>query len=265
MADSHGVLLQIAYDGTAFLGWATQKEGRTVEDTLRGAIAAFDPRASAPRGTSRTDSGVHADAQMAAFDASRAIPPRGWVLALNQHLPQDVAVRSARPVLAGFNPRFHANGKRYRYRLVLDRVRDPRLRTQAWRVGWPLDLPRLEREAQAIVGEHDFGGFRSAHDPRQATVRTMTRVAVETAPAFSPDRRVVSIVIEGNAFLYNMVRILIGTLVDVARGRLAEGTIARTLASRDRTMAGTTAPAHGLTLEHVDLAIPEGTGAAWPP
>ncbi|MDB4995475.1 MAG: tRNA pseudouridine synthase [Myxococcaceae bacterium] len=258
--DLHGVLLQVAYDGTAFQGWATQKEGRTVEDTLRGAIAAFDPRASAPRGTSRTDSGVHAEAQMAAFDASRAIPSRGWVLALNQHLPDDVAVRAARPVEPGFNPRFHARGKRYRYRLVLDRVRDPRLRTQAWRIGWPMDLERLEREAQAIVGEHDFGGFRSAQDPRQATVRTMTRVAVEPL-----EGRVVSIVIEGNAFLYNMVRILVGTLVDVARGHLAEGTIKKTIASKDRRMAGTTAPAHGLTLEHVDLALPEGTGAAWPP
>jgi tRNA pseudouridine38-40 synthase len=143
---------------------------------------------------------------------------------------------------------------------VLDRVRDPKLRTQAWRIGWPMDLERLEREAQTIVGEHDFGGFRSAQDPRQVTVRTMTRVAVEPL-----EGRVISIVIEGNAFLYNMVRILIGTLVDVARGHLPEGTIAKTLASRDRQMAGTTAPAHGLTLEQVDLALPEGTGAAWPP
>jgi tRNA pseudouridine38-40 synthase len=260
MVDPQGVLLEVAYDGTAFHGWATQKEGRTVEDTLRGALTAFDPRATAPRGTSRTDAGVHADAQMVAFDASREIPSRGWVLALNEHLPEDVAVRSARPVPVGFNPRFHAKGKRYRYRLVLDRVRNPRYSTRAWRVGWALDLARLEREAQAIVGEHDFGGFRSAQDPRQATVRTMTRVAVEPL-----EGRVVSIVIEGNAFLYNMVRILVGTLVDVGRGHLAEGTIAKTLASRDRTMAGTTAPAHGLTLEHVDLELPLGTGAAWPP
>lgn len=255
-----GVLLKVAYEGTAFSGWAAQREGRTVHDTLRGAIAALDPRASAPRGTSRTDAGVHADGQLAAFDATLELPPRGWVLALNQHLPDDACVRSARVVPAEFNPRFASRGKRYRYRILLDRVRDPAWSTRAWRIGWPIDVPLLEREARRFEGTHDFASFRSAHDSRFETVRTMTAVYVER----HEDPRVISVVVEGTAFLYNMVRIMVGTLLDVARGKLAEGTVTRALEGNARRLAGTTAPAHGLTLESIDVSLPEGAGDPWP-
>ncbi len=264
-----GVLLTVAYDGTGFHGWASQREGRTVCDVLRGAILSLDPHATPPRGTSRTDSGVHAEGQVAAFDAQLSIPPRGWVLALNQHLPDDACIRAARAVPEGYNPRFSARGKRYRYRLLLDRVRDPLWRTRAWRVGWPVDKQRLAREAQSILGTHDFAAFRSAHDARTVTVRTITRVAVEP----EGDPRVLGIVIEGESFLYNMVRILVGTLMDVARGKLHEGTIAQALEQGQngvgrrpelRRLVGTTAPAHGLTLERIDLALPGDAGEAWP-
>ena len=265
-----GVLLTLAYDGTAFQGWASQKEGRTVCDAVHGAITAVDPRASQPRGTSRTDSGVHAEGQLAAFDACLEIPARGWVLALNRHLPDDACVRSARAVPVGYNPRFGAKLKRYRYRILLDRVRDPLWRTRAWRVGWPVDKERLAREAESIRGTHDFAAFRSSHDARTVTVRTITRVAVEP----ESDPRILGIVIEGESFLYNMVRILVGTLMYVARGTLERGTIARALESGSsgavsrpelRRMAGTTAPAHGLTLEAIDLTLPDDAGQAWPP
>jgi len=273
----NGVLLEVAYDGTAFHGWAAQNDGvRTVEETLRGAIAAMDPNASAPRGASRTDAGVHAEGQLAAFDAALDVPPRGWVLGLNQHLPDDVAVRAARVVPAGFSPRFAARGKRYRYRMLLDTVRDPKWRTRAWRIGDAIDRARLVREAEAIVGTHDFAAFRTSADERAVTVRTMTRVVVEggdvvgaggdrpMAGAIDEEQRIVSIVIEGTAFLHNMVRILVGTLMDVARGRLEEGAIARALAAKDRRVAGTTAPAHGLTLERVDVELPGESGERWP-
>ncbi len=262
MAESQrfGVLVGVAYDGTAFSGWAAQREGRTVADTLNGAIHKLDPKASAPRGVSRTDAGVHAEGQVAAFDGSLVIPPRGWVLALNQHMPDDACVRWARAVPEGYNPRFAAKGKRYRYRVLLDRIRDPLLRDRAWRLGWDIDLEKLSREACAVIGTHDFAAFRSSHDARNDTVRSVTRCDVEREAG----GRVVAIVIEGNAFLYNMVRIVVGTLMDVARGHLAEGTIARALASHARKDAGITAPAHGLTLEHVDVQLPEGAGEPWP-
>jgi tRNA pseudouridine38-40 synthase len=255
-----GVLLRVAYDGTAFHGWAAQKGARTVEDTVRGAVLAMDPRAGTLRGTSRTDAGVHAEGQLVAFDVTRDIAARGWVLGMNQHLPEDVAVRAAWPVAPGFSPRFAALGKRYRYRVLVDDVRDPAWRTRAWRIS-SLDRQAVAREAESALGTHDFAAFRGAADERTNTVRTLTRIGVEP----EADPRIVAVVVEGNAFLYNMVRILAGTLVDVGRGRLAPGAIARALEARDRGAAGITAPAHGLTLESVDVAMPPEAGDRWPP
>jgi tRNA pseudouridine38-40 synthase len=253
-------VLEVAYDGTGFHGWARQVGARTVQETLAGAVLAIDPRAGEVRGTSRTDAGVHAEGQIAAFDTTVDIPARGWVLGLNQHLPDDVAVRAARAVPAGFWPRGAARGKRYRYRVLVDPVRDPHWRTRAWRVA-ELDALALAREAEAALGTHDFASFRSAGDQRANTVRTLTRVAVER----EGDPRLLGVVVEGDAFLYNMVRILVGTMVDVGRGRLQPGAIARALPALDRRAAGTTAPAQGLVLEKVDLALPEGSGERWPP
>ena len=220
----------------------------------------MDPRAGALRGTSRTDAGVHAQGQLVAFDVTRDIAARGWVLGLNQHLPEDVAVRAAWSVAPGYSPRFAALGKRYRYRVLVDEVRDPSWRRRAWRVS-SLDRDALAREAESAIGTHDFAAFRGAADERANTVRTLTRVAVEQ----EADPRIVAVVVEGNAFLYNMVRILAGTLVDVGRGRLAVGAIARALETRDRGSAGITAPAQGLTLENVDVALPTEAGVPWPP
>jgi tRNA pseudouridine38-40 synthase len=256
-----GVLVEVAYDGTAFSGWASQKDERTrtIEDVLRGAMLAVDPRAQGPRGTSRTDAGVHAEGQLAAFDAEVGMPPRGWVLTLNQHLPEDVAVRSARYVPVGFSPRFASKKKRYRYDLLLDKVRDPLLCNRAWRIGYDMDMVLVAREAQSIVGTHDFVAFRSAGDERVQTVRTIHAVEV-----VRKDERRWSITIEGTAFLHNMVRILVGTLVDVGRGHLPEGAIGRAIAGKDRSLAGQTAPGHGLTLASIDLEVPEGSGERWP-
>jgi tRNA pseudouridine38-40 synthase len=257
----HGVLLEVSYDGTAFHGWARQTGARTVEETLSGAALAMDPRAGVVRGTSRTDAGVHAHGQLAVFDTTLDIPPRGWALGLNRHLPEDVAVRAARIVPAGFSPRGAARGKRYRYRVLVDMVRDPHWRTRAWRVP-ELDPHAMAREAEAACGTHDFASFRSSADQRATTVRTLTHVGVVEDDA---DPRVLSVVVDGDAFLHKMVRILVGTMVDVGRGRLAAGALARAIAARDRRTAGTTAPAHGLVLERVDLELPEGSGERWPP
>ena len=258
-APAGGVLLEVAYDGTAYHGWAAQKNARAVEETLLGAVIAIDPRVRALRGASRTDAGVHAEGQLVAFDTSRDIPARGWVLGLNQHLPDDVAVRGARRVAAGFSPRFSARGKRYRYRVLLDEVRDPIWRTRAWRV-YDVDLDLVAREAEDAKGTHDFVAFRSSGDERDHTVRTLSRIDVER----ETDPRIVSVVVEGNAFLYNMVRILVGTMLDVGRGRLEPGAVKRALASRDRRLAGTTAPAHGLILEQVHVDLPDEDPDRWP-
>ena len=262
--DVKGVLLTVAYDGEHFSGWAKQEGSRTVQDVLRAAIVTMDPSVAEVRGASRTDAGVHAEGQVAAFDTERDIEARGWVLGLNAALPEDVAVRAARQVPAGFEPRATSRGKRYRYRLLLDPVRDPLLRGRAWRVGHPLDLEKLSREAKRLEGTHDFRAFRSARDERVNTVRTLRRVAIDRE-----SDRVCAIVVEGSAFMHNMVRIIVGTLVDVARGHLDEGAVSRAIESGSRDDLGTTAPAHGLCLEQVELEGAEGLpilggGDAWP-
>jgi tRNA pseudouridine38-40 synthase len=256
--EERGVLLEVAYDGTLFHGWAAQRNVRTVADTLLGAVKELDPRVRGLRGASRTDAGVHAEGQLVAFDTARDIPPRGWVLGLNQHLPEDLAVRAACPVAPGYAPRFAARGKRYRYRVLVDPVRNPAWRMRAWRVS-DVDVDAVAREAEAAKGTHDFVAFRSSGDERENTVRTLGRVDVEREAA-----GLVSVVVEGNAFLYNMVRILVGTMIDVGRGRLGPGAVARALGSRERRDAGTTAPAHGLVLEHVDVELPPGRAERWP-
>jgi len=263
MPEPTSVLLTIAYDGAEFAGWAAQKDTRTVQGVVLEAIAKMDPSVVALRGASRTDAGVHAEGQLAAFDPARAIDARGWVLGLDSQLPDDVAVRAARAVPFGYDPRTMSRGKRYRYRLLLDPVRDPLLRGRSWRIGFDLDLERMAREAARAEGTHDFRAFRTAHDQRQNTVRTLSRVAVERE-----SDRVVAIAVSGTAFMHNMVRILVGTLVDVARSQLDEGAVTRAIASGERSDLGPTAPAHGLCLEHVDVALPEtgpgDAGVSWP-
>ncbi len=263
MADPQGILLRVAYDGGGFSGWAAQQGTRTVEETLRTAIAAVDAGASAPRGASRTDAGVHAAGQAAAFDATLGIDPRGWVLALNSNLPDDVAVRRAEIVPIGYNPRFASRGKRYRYRLLLDQVRDPNHARHSWRVGFELDPERLRAAASKLVGTHDFAAFRTSRDERTNTERTVRSVTIDTDPR---DPRLVSIVVDGTAFLHNMIRIVAGTLVDVARGRLEPDCIDRAFASGERSLLGSTAPAHGLMLEEVMLDVPSAPPESppWP-
>lgn len=222
----------------------------------------LDPDASVLRGASRTDAGVHARGQVVAFDPSRAIPCKGWVLGVNAALPSDVAIRHAREVDPGFEPRAFSRGKRYRYVVMLDRVRDPLIDRRAWRIDPPFDRDAAAAEAAAVLGTHDFRAFRSSHDERVDTTRTLHRVEL----VVGQDPRLLEVIVEGSAFLHNMVRILVGTIVDVGRGRLRAGASARALASGARTDLGMTAPAHGLFLDQVFLELGdlEAGGAAWP-
>lgn len=257
-----GVLLTVAYDGRGFAGWAPQPSQRTIAGELLGALRAIDPTIAEVRGASRTDAGVHARGQRAAFDTQADVPMKGWVLGVTRHLPAEIAVRRAASVRVGLVPRFENAGKRYRYTLLADPVRDPMLDGRVWRL--PELCPasavaRAAAEAPLAEGKHDFAAFRSAADERTSTERTLRRVRLVTDPA---DARLLHVEVEGDAFLHNMVRILVGTIVDVARGRIAPGAIERALRSGDRRDAGITAPPDGLCLERVELRD-EGDGA-WP-
>ncbi len=254
------VLLTVAYDGHGFSGWAPQRNARTVAGELQGAIEAVDPHASRLRAVSRTDAGVHARGQLAAFDTVRDIEPRGWVLALSQNLPPQIGVVRAAAVPAGFDPRDHVVKKRYRYVVYLSQVGDPLLAGRAWRVGFRLDFETITRELRDLAGRHDFAAFRSSADVRTDTVRRIVRAEVRRTRR---DAELLEVTIEGDHFLHNMVRIIAGTLVDVGRGQLSPGAFRRAFARGNRGDLGMTAPPDGLYLEVAELAVQ--IGPAWPP
>lgn len=260
-AATNAVLLTLAYVGTDYHGFAVQTNAHTVGGALLEAIHHLDPSVPNLRVVSRTDTGVHARGQLVAFDVAKTISPRGWVLGLARHLPDSIAPRSAVILPVGFDPRGYAKRKWYRYTVLRDCRRDPIVGAMSWRVGYSLDLALASEEARTLIGTHDFAAFRSAADERTTTVRTITDISVS-----EPDRdaRLVHIDVRGDGFLHNMVRIIVGTLVDVARGRLAPGAMARAFASLDRRDLGITAPAKGLCLQRVTLECDLEGSAIWP-
>ena len=220
----------------------------------------MDPRATALRAVSRTDAGVHARGQVVAFDTDRDVDPRGWALGITGHLPREIAIVRAANAPPSFDPRNHALTKTYRYTVLRSAVRDPLLEGKAWRVpDRRFNLSAVREEARALLGEHDFRAFRGAADERTDTVRKIFRADVEQS---RDDPRIVTFVVTGNRFLYRMVRIVAGTLVDVGRGRVAPGAVGRAITSKRREDLGMTAPAAGLVLEHVELDVE--LSDAWP-
>lgn len=250
MSSPERLLLELRYDGGPFAGFVRQENAHTVAAELELAIRRMDPEAGALTCSSRTDSGVHALHQIASFVSQKSIESRGWVLGLGQLLPDAVAVTAVSKVDLDFDPRKDPIWKRYRYRVLTSPVPDPFEAGRAFHVLTRLDLSLMREEAKLIVGQHDFAAFRSARDERPVTIRTLHSVQLEEDPR---DPRIVHIVVTGDRFLYNMVRIIAGTLVDVGRGRKAPGAMARALASGRREDLGMTAPAAGLYLEHVQL------------
>ena len=249
---SAAILVTLAYDGTDFAGWQRQPGQRTVQGVLEDAIAALDGESRRTRGASRTDAGVHAEGQLVGFDPARAIPESGWVMGLNRHLPDDVAVKRAEQRPRGYDPRRDATGKHYRYLIHTGEARDPLLRNRAWHVGRPLDVEAMRRAASRLIGTHDFVAFQAANDPRENTVRTMR--AIDVHAGYGGREDVVAIDVHGNAFLKNMVRILAGTIYEAGRGRYTPERVASLVGEqRDRMHAGPTAPPQGLTLVSIEL------------
>ncbi|MBX3251639.1 MAG: tRNA pseudouridine(38-40) synthase TruA [Myxococcales bacterium] len=264
----HGVRLVVGYDGTDFAGWQAQPGQRTVQETIEAAIDAMGLARSRLRGCSRTDSGVHAEGQVAAFAVDRALPERGWTIGLNGLLPDDVVIHAATPCAPRYDPRFDATRKLYRYLIRVGPTRDPLTRRAAWQLGprfarrdvrprpstvaGYLDVSAMRDAAQRLLGTHDFKAFKAVADGRENTVRTIFELRVE--PGYGGRDDVLAIEIEGNAFMKNMVRILVGTLVEVGRHRVAPAEMDALLdPSAHRTHAGPTAPAHGLCLVRIWL------------
>ena len=240
------ILLIVRYDGTAYHGWQVQPNGVTVQQTLQDAIEAVTGVRSGVIGCSRTDAGVHAEMFCCTFDTDSPLRGNKLCSALNFHLPPDVAVYGAREVASDFHPRYHAAGKRYVYRIWNGAQRHPVYGKYALHRNAPLDTALMNAAAADFVGRHDFAAFCGAgSDVQGTTQRTIRACRVER------QGDMVLFTVEGDGFLYNMVRIMVGTLLEIAAGRMAADSIPAILDSRDRGMAGPTAPAWGLCLEHV--------------
>ena len=249
MNDPVRLRLVLAYEGTRYQGWQTQKIGIGVQQRVEAALRRLFPGAGPLHGSSRTDTGVHALGLVAHVDVPRTewrMTARKLVLALNAHLPEDIRVMGAARARATFHARFEAAGKEYRYVVWNAPAMNPLIRHLAWHVPRSLDVGAMRRAARCFVGRHDFASFTANPGyARASTVRTIRRCVVRRR---GPE---ITLVIEGDGFLYKMCRGIAGTLVQTGLGRLAPEEIPGILERRDRRVAGMTAPALGLVLRRV--------------
>lgn len=263
-ATGRRVALGLAYDGRAYQGWQSQPGGRTVQDVVEAALAAFVAQPVKIVCAGRTDSGVHAFNQVVHLDAPVERAPFSWVRGTNRHLPTDVAVQWCRPVDGGFHARRSARGRRYRYLLLESPVR-PAL--EHGRCGWsfrPLDADAMRSAAACLIGEHDFSAFRSSECQSPTPVKTLRAIAITRQGDYW------RFDFDGNAFLHHMVRNLMGCLLAVGSGSRPPGWMAEVLASRNRDVAAPTFAPDGLYFvgPYYDAVhgIPEHTPAmGWHP
>ncbi|MCI0342410.1 MAG: tRNA pseudouridine(38-40) synthase TruA [Planctomycetales bacterium] len=247
------IRLLVAYEGTRFLGWQRQKKGPTVQQAIEEAVARVTGERVAVHGAGRTDAGVHAAGQVAHVRVRTAIPSERIPHALNANLPEDVRVLEASDAPDGFHARFGARAKVYAYTVRLHPHENPLDRAFVHRVSPPLDVAAMREGAAALLGTHDFGSFathgsegpaasRPSRIAGRGSVRTLARLDLAERGDY------LTLIVEGDGFLRNMVRTIAGTLLEVGRGRLAPSAIPGILAARDRRRAGPTAPARGLCL-----------------
>ena len=246
------ILLTIGYDGTAYSGWQFQENGPSIQDEVEKALRAALGEFVRVTGASRTDAGVHARGQRAHFDTAASIPPEKYPFVLNRYLPEDIRVTAARQVDKDFHARFMAVGKWYTYRIRNAPHPDALFHRMEAHVPVRLDENAMRESGQALLGTHDFSAFAAAGGQAKTTVRTID--------GFFLERRGDEIIlrIHGDGFLYNMVRNIAGTLIDVGHGRLDGECIARAIQSKNRLDLGVTAPAKGLELTRVEYAFEKG-------
>lgn len=239
------IALAIEFDGSRFLGWQSQAQQPTVQQTLEQALSEVGNHPIEVHGAGRTDTGVHATAMIAHFDSAAERSMRSWVLGANANLPSDMVVLWAVPVADDFHARYQAIARHYCYRICNRWVRPVHARfNRAW-IRKPLDAGRMHRAAQYLLGEHDFTSYRAVSCQARHAVRELYRLEVARIGDEILCR------VSGNAFLHHMVRNIVGSLIEVGQGDRPESWMAEVLAAKDRTCAGMTAPACGLTLESV--------------
>ena len=240
------IKLTIAYDGTNYCGWQVQPNGITIEEVINKALSKLTGEEILVIGASRTDSGVHAMGNVAVFDTETTIPPEKIGIALNQRLPEDIVITKSEEVPLDFHPRYCDCSKTYEYHIVNTRIPVPTKRLTNWFVSYELDIDKMRQAASYLVGEHDFVSFCNVRTDVENTVRTITALDV------IENGNEITIRITGNGFLYNMVRIIVGTLIRVGRGFYTPEKVKEILEAKDRKAAGVTAPAHGLMLMNIE-------------
>lgn len=237
------IKLVVAYEGTNYCGWQIQPTGITIEGVLNQALSELLGEEIKVTGASRTDSGVHSLGNVAIFDTNTRIPPEKICYAVNQRLPEDVVVQSSCGVAADFHPRHCYSEKTYEYRILNRKIPMPTLRKDTYFYYRNLNVEKMKEAAAYLEGTHDFKSFCSIHTTVEDTVRTILSCTVEKST-----EDIVTIRVTGTGFLYNMVRIIAGTLIQVGIGEKEPEDITEILEKRDRSAAGPTAPAHGLTM-----------------
>ena len=246
------IAVGLEYDGTEFVGWQVQRAGRSVQGALEVAISAVADARVGVSGAGRTDAGVHAAQQVAHFDTRAERTPRQWLLGINSNLPGDVAVLWVRNVDASFDARRAATARRYRYAILERKTRSALLRHRCWWRRETLDCAAMSAAASTLLGERDFSAFRAAGCQSRTPMRRLTSVNVYRSDGL------LYLEFTANAFLQHMVRNVVGVMVEIGRGAAPPEWAAKVLAGRDRTRAGVTAPAQGLTL--VDVNYPRNYG-----
>lgn len=248
------IMLIVAYEGTNYKGWQVQANGITIESVLNEQLSKLLKEEITVIGASRTDSGVHSLGNAAVFDTNTRIPADKISYALNQRLPEDIAVQASFEVPGDFHPRKCNSKKTYEYRILNRRFPMPTLRRDTYFYYYPLDVEKMNRAASYLQGTHDFKSFCSIHSQAADSVRHVYSCNVER------QGDVVVVRITGAGFLYNMVRIIAGTLIQVGGGETEPEEVAEILKKKDRSFAGPTAPAHGLTMMGIEFEDLETAG-----
>lgn len=240
------VKLIVAYDGTDYCGWQIQPNGITVEEVLNRALSRLTGEEIRVIGASRTDAGVHARGNIAVLDTASTIPAERFAYAVNPLLPEDIVVVKSEEVPQDWHPRYQNSVKTYEYRILNREMPDPLKRKYTWHVSFPLDIDKMREAAEHLKGQHDFRSFCSVHTAVKTTVRTIYTLDIVK----SGDEIIIRI--SGNGFLYNMVRIIAGTLAEVGRGFRTPEDVRDLLTAKEREQAGATAPPQGLTLIRIE-------------
>ncbi|MBI5639157.1 MAG: tRNA pseudouridine(38-40) synthase TruA [Nitrospirae bacterium] len=250
------IKLLIEYDGTNYLGWQTQKSGGTIQDILINRISSITGERVRLTGASRTDSGVHALGQVAVFNTGSELPADVFIRALNAKLPHDIRIIRTEETDGDFHPRYRAIRKSYFYLISNGRLQSAFLHKYIWDTKTTLDLELMKKASSALLGEHDFSSFMGSGCSSRHQVRTMyslniTRLEEISFMTAAIKGDFIKIRLDANAFLRHMVRNIVGTLVEIGKGKIPPEGLHEILLSRDRTKAGPTAPAKGLFLEEI--------------